>query len=211
MFHIFCDFFFSRGVKFRPLFFWKGEKTAREREREREKLGVRWELLFFPSPNESFFFISSSFKKNKKYVPIKRALFARYESSRDVKTGENAWTRSLFSPRAPVLLYFFCFDSSDAREYVSFFCQVGWQKRKEKARLWWKTSLGSKTHKIFFRWKKERAVGGGRKKNEEQKSKFSSRLNKNLFFFFSFLSILCARWHFFTNLLSYHPNAPKNF
>jgi len=63
--------------------------------------------------------------------------------------------------------------------------------------------------------------GWKKKKRRQPKSKFlfsSSRfflewvsLDENFFFFFSFLLILCARWHFFTNLLSYHSNAPKTF
>jgi hypothetical protein len=76
--------------------------------------------------------------------------------------GENARTRSFFSPRARVLLYFFCFDGSDAREYVSFFCQVGWKKEKKKLGFDEKRDSRSKTHQNL--WGR-----GGRKKNKEQK------------------------------------------
>ena len=58
MFHIFCDFFFSRGVKFRPLFFRKGEKTARERERERKTRGkVRASFFSFSERKLLFYFL----------------------------------------------------------------------------------------------------------------------------------------------------------
>ena len=106
-------------------------------------------------------------------MPIKRALFARCESSRDVKMGENARTRSL-SPRAPVLPYSFCFDSSDAREYVClFFCQVGWKKEKKKLAAFdeKRVSLETKTQSKFV------LARGGRKKNEDsQKVNFYSLL-----------------------------------
>lgn len=95
-----------------------------------------------------------------------------------------------------------------------FFLPSGLEKRKEKARLWWKTRNKNSSKFVLAR--------GGRKKTKTQpKSKFlfsSSRFffewvshDENFFFFFSFLLILCARWHFFTNLLSYHPNTPKTF
>jgi hypothetical protein len=72
--------------------------------------------------------------------------------SRDVKMGENARTRSFFSPRARVLLYFYCFDGSDAREYVClFFCQVGWKKEKKKLAAFdeKRVSLETKTQSKF--------------------------------------------------------------
>ena len=137
--------------------------------------------------------------------------------SRDVKMGENARTRSFFSPRARVLLYFYCFDGSAAREYVCLFFAkwVGKKKRKSSRLLMKNESLSKQklNQNLCSGWKK--------KKRRQPKSKFlfsSSRfflewvsLDENFFFFFSFLLILCARWHFFTNLLSYHSNAPKTF
>jgi len=132
--------------------------------------------------------------------------------SRDVKMGENARTRSFFSPRARVLLYFFCFDGSDAREYVCLFFAkwVGKKKRKSSA-LDEKTSHSQQNSSKFV-------CRGGRKKNEELKSNFlfcallfEVSLKRKLLFFLLFPLESCARWHFFTNLLSYHPNAPKTF
>jgi hypothetical protein len=76
-------FFFSRDVKFPTLFSEKGEK---QQESEREKLGVGESFFFFPSPKSTKNF-SLRLKKNQKYVPIKRALFARYESLARRKNG----------------------------------------------------------------------------------------------------------------------------
>ena len=65
--------------------------------------------------------------------------------SRDVKMGENARTRSFFSPRARVLLYFYCFDGSDAREYVCLFF-AKWVGKKKRKKLGFDEKLETKTH-----------------------------------------------------------------
>lgn len=116
--------------------------------------------------------------------------------SRDVKMGENARTRSFFSPRARVLLYFYCFDGSDAREYVClFFAKWVGKKKRKKARLWWKTRNKNSSKFVLAR--------GGRKKTKTQpKSKFYSLLlvfflseshTTKTSFFSSLSSWFCAR------------------
>ena len=81
---IFLLFFFLAMLNFHALFL---EKVRSRRESEREKLGgVGESFFFFSSPKRKKNF-SLRFKKNQKYVPIKRALFARYESLTRRKNG----------------------------------------------------------------------------------------------------------------------------
>jgi len=187
---IFLLFFFLAMLNFHALFLKRWE--IEERVRERNSGGWVRASFFFLLRNakKTFLFV---LKKNQKYVPIKRALFARYESLTRRKNGWKRTNALFFSPRARVLLYFYCFDGSAAREYACLFFAkwVGKKKRKSSA-LMKNESLATKLNQNLVR--------GVEEKKRRAKSKIFLLFFS--FFFFEWVS-LATKTSFFSSLSSW--------